>query len=96
MTDFITLASHCVVGVGKDSGMMVLRWGIASVGIFFTRRGSPYMGKIFQVRDMDRWATLNQNRKDEESRHVALIIIFVKSFKKTSLTCRARNVGKIG
>ena len=28
-----------------------------------------------------------RGRKDEESRHVALIIIFVKSIEQTCLTC---------
>ena len=28
-----------------------LRWGVASVGRFSTRRGSPYMGKHFRCRE---------------------------------------------
>ena len=28
-----------------------VRWGVASVGVYFTRRGSPYMGKHFRCRE---------------------------------------------
>ena len=27
-----------------------LRWGVALVGVFFTRHGSPYMGNILGAR----------------------------------------------
>ena len=50
-------------------------------------RGSPYMGKTFQMWDVRRWKVLMRGRKDEESQHVTLIILFVKSVKKTFLTC---------
>ena len=49
-----------------------LRWGVASVGIFSTGRGSPYMGKIFQVLDICRWTACIGGCKGEESRIVAL------------------------
>ena len=28
-----------------------LRWGVASVGVISIRRGSPFMGKTFQMQD---------------------------------------------
>ena len=46
--------------------------------------GSPYTGKTFKVRDICRWAALIRDRKGEESRLVAFIILFVKFLKKTS------------
>ena len=48
------------------------RWGLASVGIFSTGRGSPYMGKTFQVLDIRRWTARIRGRKGEESPFVAL------------------------
>ena len=69
------------------SGRYILKWGVVSVGIFSTGRGSPYMGKIFQMWDMHQSTALIRNRKDEESRHVALRILFVKSIEQTCLTC---------
>ena len=39
---------------------------------YSTGHGSPYTGKMFQVRDMCRWTTLIRGRKGEESRLVAL------------------------
>ena len=34
---------------------------------YSTGRGSPYMGKTFQVRDVRQWKVLMRGRKDEES-----------------------------
>ena len=34
---------------------------------YSTGRGSPYMGKKFQVRDVRRWTAHMRGRKDEES-----------------------------
>ena len=64
-----------------------LRWGVAFVGIFSIRRGSPFMGKTFQVQSKHQWTALIRGRSSTESRHMAFIILFVKSVERTSLTC---------
>ena len=51
---------------------------------YSTRRGSPYTGKTFQVRDIHRWVALIRDRKGEESQPVAFIIIFVNFLEQTS------------
>ena len=51
---------------------------------YSTRRGSPYTGKTFQVRDIRRWVALILDHKGEESRLVAFIIIFVKFLEQTN------------
>ena len=51
---------------------------------YCTRRGSPYMGKKFQVRDMQRWAALIRDCKGEESRFVSFIIFFINFLEQTS------------
>ena len=43
--------------------------------VFSTRRGSPFMGKIFRVQDKHRWTVLIRGRNYEEGQHVALIFI---------------------
>ena len=58
-----------------------LRWGVASVGIFSTRRGSPFMRKIFQVQGRHWWMMLIRVRNCTASRHMAFIILFVKSIE---------------
>ena len=49
-----------------------IRWGVDSVGIFSIERGSPYMGKAFEVLDILQWTVRIQGRKGEESWIVAL------------------------
>ena len=51
---------------------------------YSTGCGSPYTGKIFQVRDIRRWTALIRDRKGEENRLVAFIINFVKFLEQTS------------
>ena len=51
---------------------------------YFIRRGSPYMGKTFQVLDIRQWTALIRGRKGEESRLVAFMILFIKFLEQTS------------
>ena len=59
-----------------------LRWGVASIEIFYTRLGSLLIGKIIQVQGRHRWKVLIRGYSSTESRHMAFIIIFVKSVKR--------------
>ena len=56
-----------------------LRWGVVSVGIFSTGHDSPFMGKIIQVQGRHQWTVLIRGRSGKKSRHMAFIILFVKS-----------------
>ena len=50
-----------------------LRWRVALVGSYSTGRGSPFMGKTFQVQGVHRWTALTRGRICEECRVVALL-----------------------
>ena len=64
-----------------------LRLGVASVGIFLYWAWLTLYEITFQVQEMRRWTALMLGRKDEESQHVALKILFVKYVEQTCLTC---------
>ena len=55
-----------------------LRWGVASVGVYFTGHFLPRRGTPFQVQGVCREMTLTRGRHCEESRVVALVLTFVK------------------
>ena len=44
-----------------------LKWGVASVGVYFTWCGSPCMGKTFKVQDVHRWTTLTRGAIEKKA-----------------------------
>ena len=59
-----------------------LRWGVASIGVYFTGHCSPHHGTPFQVQGVCRETALTRGRHCEESRVVALVLTFVKYIRK--------------
>ena len=55
-----------------------LRWGVASVRVYFTKHCSPNRGTFSQVQGECRETALTQDRHCEETRVVALALTFVK------------------
>ena len=56
----------------------VLRWKVASVGVYSTRNCSPHRGTPFQVQGVCKEMALTRDCHCEESRVVALVLTFVK------------------
>ena len=55
-----------------------LRWGVASVRVYFTKHCSPHRGTLFQVQGECRETALTRDRHCEETQVVALALTFVK------------------
>ena len=72
----------CVVNIA-----CAIRWRVISVGIILYWVLITLYGKNISGAGQARWAVLIQSYESEESRHVAFMILFVKSIEQTSLTC---------
>ena len=64
-----------------------LRWGVASVGFYSTRRSSPFMGPPFQVQGVHRCTALTRGRSYEESQVVVCIHFCKDVWNKLVLAC---------